>query len=217
MALARSLPPFAARYRPTQPAAAEPVNAPPLLPSLRPRQPQPSHRTSPRRRTGTPLRRRRTGRDTAVGRRVRPAAATAPAIGQAPAAAKPAAQASPGTPAPIQKAPAAAAAQSEPADASAAELANALQRRYDAIKDFSADFVHSYRGGALRKVITERGRLFVKKAGKMRWEYVSPEEKLFVSDGVKMYSYIPQDKQVLVRSVPKTDQVSTPTMFPPEA
>ena len=96
---------------------------------------------------------------------------------------------------------------------SAQDLAQALQRRYDAIKDFSADFVHAYRGGVLRKEIVERGHLLVKKPGKMRWEYAGPEEKLFVSDGVKLYSYIPRDKQVFVGSVPPDDQATTPTMF----
>src|SRR5437773_237321 len=71
-------------------------------------------------------------------------------------------------------------------DSSAQDLAQALQRKYDGIKDFSADFTHSYRGGVLRKEITERGRLLVKRPGRMRWQYTSPEEKLFVSDGAKM-------------------------------
>ena len=104
-------------------------------------------------------------------------------------------------------------AQAPVADAAAQALAQALQRKYDGIHDFSADFVHTYRGGVLKKEAVERGRLLVKKPGKMRWEYTSPEEKLFVSDGVKMYSYIPQDKQVLVQSIPQNDQVSMPTMF----
>src|SRR5712671_2530632 len=72
------------------------------------------------------------------------------------------------------------------ADQTAPELAAALQRKYDGIKDFSADFTHTYEGGVLRKQITERGHLIVKKPGKMRWDYTSPETKQFVSDGVKM-------------------------------
>jgi outer membrane lipoprotein carrier protein len=47
----------------------------------------------------------------------------------------------------------------------------------------------------------------------MRWDYAAPEEKRFVSDGVKMYSYIPEDKQVIVSSIPPDDQATTPTMF----
>jgi len=98
------------------------------------------------------------------------------------------------------------------ADQTAAELAAALQRKYDGIKDFSADFTHAYEGGVLKKKITERGRLVVKKPGKMRWDYAAPEQKQFVSDGVKMYSYIPQDKQVVVASVPEND-AATPALF----
>src|SRR6266699_3593341 len=75
------------------------------------------------------------------------------------------------------------------AELDATELARTLQNKYDRIKDFSSDFVHTYEGGVLRKKITERGRLLVKKPGRMRWEYTTPEQKLFVSDGLKMYSY----------------------------
>jgi outer membrane lipoprotein carrier protein len=99
------------------------------------------------------------------------------------------------------------------ADQSASELAAAVQKKIDGIKDFSTDFTHTYEGGVLRKQITERGRLLVKKPGKMRWDYTSPETKQFVSDGVKMYSYIPQDKQVIVASVPADDQATTPALF----
>ena len=98
-------------------------------------------------------------------------------------------------------------------DATAPELAQALQKKYDGVKDFSADFTHTYEGGVLRKQITERGRMIIKKPGKMRWQYTAPEEKLFVSDGLKMYSYIPQDKQVIVATVPPDDDATTPTLF----
>ena len=93
------------------------------------------------------------------------------------------------------------------------ELAQALQAKYDTIKDFSADFEHAYQGGVLRQRLTERGRLLVKKPGKMRWTYTAPHEKEFVSDGVKLYSHIPEDKQVYVSSVPQDDQAATPTLF----
>jgi len=95
----------------------------------------------------------------------------------------------------------------------AADLAEALQRKYDAVHDFSADFVHTYQGGVLHKQITERGHVLVKKPGKMRWDYDTPEKKLFVSDGVKIYSYVPQDRQVVVNSVPKDDQAGAPVLF----
>ena len=96
---------------------------------------------------------------------------------------------------------------------SADALARDVQRKYDRVTDFSAAFVHSYRGGVLKQQATERGTLLVKKPGKMRWEYTSPEKKLFVSDGHKIYSYIPQDRQVIVGTMPRDDQAPTPALF----
>jgi outer membrane lipoprotein carrier protein len=99
------------------------------------------------------------------------------------------------------------------ADQTAEELVQALQRRYDSIKDFSADFVHRYQGGVLRKQISERGHVLIKKPGRMRWDYTAPEKKLFVSDGVRIYSYIPEDKQVMVSAQPRDTQTTTPALF----
>jgi outer membrane lipoprotein carrier protein len=98
-------------------------------------------------------------------------------------------------------------------DPTAAELAEALQRKYDAVKDFSADFVHTYQGGVLKKQLTERGTVLIKKPGKMRWDYTAPEKKQFVSDGAKIYFYIPADKQVIVSTVPPDASATTPALF----
>jgi outer membrane lipoprotein carrier protein len=95
----------------------------------------------------------------------------------------------------------------------AGELARSLQQRYNRVRDFSASFVHTYRGGVLRTQATERGTMRVKKPGMMRWEYTAPEKKTFVSDGTKIYSYIPQDRQVIVSDVPRGEQASTPILF----
>ena len=92
-----------------------------------------------------------------------------------------------------------------------ADLAASLQQRYQTIKDFTADFRHTYTGSLVRETV-ERGTLTVKKPGKMRWEYKTPEEKLFISDGVTMYQYFPRDRQVIVQSVPQ-DYASTPVLF----
>jgi outer membrane lipoprotein carrier protein len=105
------------------------------------------------------------------------------------------------------------AARSRAADQTAVELALALQARYDTVKDFSAEFVQTYRGGVLNRQITEKGQVLIKKPGRMRWEYTAPEKKLFVSDGTRLYQYIPDDKQVVVTLVPPENQASTPALF----
>jgi outer membrane lipoprotein carrier protein len=93
------------------------------------------------------------------------------------------------------------------------DLAKALQARYQSVRDFTADFVQTYRGGVLRTETRERGTVAVKKPGRMRWIYTSPERKEFVSDGLKMYSYIPEDRQVTVSNVPTDSQAPTPVLF----
>jgi outer membrane lipoprotein carrier protein len=100
-----------------------------------------------------------------------------------------------------------------PAPPSADALARALQQRYQTITDFSADFVHTYRGGVLRTKTSERGTVKVKKPGKMRWVYTAPERKEFVSDGVKIYSHIPGDRQVTVSPMPPENDATTPALF----
>src|SRR5688500_18018077 len=107
------------------------------------------------------------------------------------------------------QAPGAAAAPAE----SAAALAARLQTRYDAIKDFTADFTQTYEGGVLRRKTTESGTLLVKKPGRMRWEYKIPEEKLFVADGRKLYAWVPADRQVTVSALPSGDAPATPVLF----
>ena len=96
---------------------------------------------------------------------------------------------------------------------SAAEVAADLQKKYDTVRDFSADFVHKYQGGVLRKTATESGTVQVKKPGRMRWDYKSPDKKLFVSDGTRIYFYVPADNQVMVSPVPKEDQATTAVLF----
>src|SRR5688572_33353343 len=75
-------------------------------------------------------------------------------------------------------------------------LAKALQARYQGVRDFSADFVQSYRGGVLKTQTQEKGTVSVKKPGKMRWAYSSSDRKELVSDGSKIYWYMPTDKQL---------------------
>jgi outer membrane lipoprotein carrier protein len=99
------------------------------------------------------------------------------------------------------------------AQPSALDTARALQKRYDAVRDFTADFTHTYEGGVLKKKTVERGTVQIKKPGRMRWEYLSPDRKTFDSDGVRMYSYIPADKQVIESAVPDEDEATTAILF----
>jgi outer membrane lipoprotein carrier protein len=92
-------------------------------------------------------------------------------------------------------------------------VAKQVQAHYQTIKDFTADFSHTYEGGVLRRKTTERGVVLIKKPGRMRWTYTQPEQKVFVSDGIKIYAHVPADRQVTVSSMPTGDKASTPILF----
>jgi outer membrane lipoprotein carrier protein len=110
--------------------------------------------------------------------------------------------------------PRASAPTTQPAKTETAEqLAGRLQQRYDTIRDFEGEFVQAYEGGVLRTKSTERGTVAIKRPGRMRWVYTKPERKEFVSDGVRIYSYLPADKQVIVSPVPTDSQAATPALF----
>jgi outer membrane lipoprotein carrier protein len=92
------------------------------------------------------------------------------------------------------------------------DVAARIQQRYDSIRDFEADFVQTYQGGLLRTRTTEQGTVAIKRPGRMRWVYTKPERKEFVSNGQRIYSYVPADKQVIVAPMPSTGQ-TTPALF----
>ena len=93
------------------------------------------------------------------------------------------------------------------------ELLARLQTHYDRIVDFSADFEHRYAGGVLRTADIERGTVHVKKPGQWRFDYRSPEPKLFVCDGATIHSYFPEERQVIVSPLPAVAGASTPAAF----
>ena len=92
------------------------------------------------------------------------------------------------------------------------DLAARIQQRYDSVRDFEGSFTQSYEGGVLRVKTTESGTVAIKRPGRMRWVYTKPERKEFISDGTKIYSYMPADKQVIVGTLP-SDAQTTPALF----
>src|SRR5690242_8177485 len=76
-------------------------------------------------------------------------------------------------------------------------LIDGLQNRYGKMKGLAADFTQLYHDRSGRQ-LREQGMLLLKKPGKMRWEYRQPEQKLFLTDGKKVYFYVPAERQVTV-------------------
>ena len=93
------------------------------------------------------------------------------------------------------------------------EVVHQLQAKYQNMQTLQANFSQSYQskrfsGGG----ITESGVVYLRKGGLMKWEYQKPERKIFISDGLFYFYYVPQDKQVVKSPVDNQTQQS-PALF----
>lgn len=102
-----------------------------------------------------------------------------------------------------------AAASAQGADVKA--IATAVDAHYNHLRTLEAEFTELYRGSGMER--TESGTLWLKKPGKMRWEYRSPKEKLFVSDGKTAWFYVPEDRQARKSSAKKLEDLRSPLAF----
>ncbi|MGA9800857.1 MAG: outer membrane lipoprotein carrier protein LolA [Terriglobales bacterium] len=91
------------------------------------------------------------------------------------------------------------------------DIAQAVDNHYNHLQTLQAEFTETYRGAGIER--TESGSLWLKKPGKMRWEYRSPKEKLFLSDGKDAWFYLPGDRQVRRTSMKKLDDLRSPLGF----
>jgi outer membrane lipoprotein carrier protein len=91
----------------------------------------------------------------------------------------------------------------------AGQVAQALESHYQAARTLQGDFLERYSEGG-RQERLESGRVFFARPGRMRWEYRSPETKLFVSDGRVLWFYIPADHSATRQLVKQSDDWRTP-------
>jgi outer membrane lipoprotein carrier protein len=104
----------------------------------------------------------------------------------------------------------------EAAPADVHPITAAVDEHYNHLQTLQAEFIEVYRGSGIER--TESGTLWLatgglKKPGKMRWEYRSPREKLFVSDGKSAWFYVPDDRQARRSDARKLDDIRSPLAF----
>jgi outer membrane lipoprotein carrier protein len=97
------------------------------------------------------------------------------------------------------------------ADETANKIAAGVDKKYNALQTFKADFVESYRGAGVER--QESGTLSLKRPGRMRWDYVQPTQKLFVSDGKTAFFYVPGERQARKTEVKKLDDLRSPLRY----
>ncbi|MBI9084681.1 MAG: outer membrane lipoprotein carrier protein LolA [Desulfobacterales bacterium] len=81
-------------------------------------------------------------------------------------------------------------------------ILDGIEQRY-APAGFSARFTQTATLKAMDITDTASGTIRVKRPGKMRWAYETPEPQLIVTDGQMLWIYRPEDNQVMVGAAPE--------------
>ncbi len=85
--------------------------------------------------------------------------------------------------------------------AQAGDALDAIQARYDGVRDMRADFEQTSYMASLGKESSSEGSVLVERPGKMRWEYGKPDGRVIVLDGETIRIYDPSDKQLQIATL----------------
>jgi outer membrane lipoprotein carrier protein len=98
-------------------------------------------------------------------------------------------------------------AQSLPID----RLVAIVDARYNSLTTLRANFVEIYTEANQSR--TESGVLYLQKPGRMRWDYLQPQRKLFLVDGHDAWLYVYGDEQAERTSLKSYADLRTPLRF----
>lgn len=92
---------------------------------------------------------------------------------------------------------------------SAKNIAHAFEQHYQRTRSMAGLFLEKYTSGGTGMTI-ESGKVYFEKPGRMRWDYDSPETKMFLVDGKNVWYYVPADHTASRTSVKQSDDWRTP-------
>lgn len=97
-------------------------------------------------------------------------------------------------------------------DSGVAKLLDEVERHYNGVRTLHVSFEETIAGpGRPRR--TEAGELYLRKPGKMRWEYRTPAGKLFLSDGKDVFYYSPVTRRAEKVRLRETEDMRAPLAF----
>jgi outer membrane lipoprotein carrier protein len=89
------------------------------------------------------------------------------------------------------------------------DIVKLVETRYHSSHTLKAIFLERYNEGRLTARV-ESGTAYFSSPGRMRWEYESPEQKLFLTDGKTTWFYVPADHTVSRISMKESSDWRTP-------
>ncbi|MBP6059708.1 MAG: outer membrane lipoprotein carrier protein LolA [Candidatus Saccharicenans sp.] len=77
------------------------------------------------------------------------------------------------------------------------EVASKLWGKLSSLTTLEADFVQYYYSTQVDEPVAGRGKVFIRRPDRMRWEYSSPERQIFLIKGELLWIYFPDEKQLI--------------------
>ncbi len=74
----------------------------------------------------------------------------------------------------------------------ARQIAQAFDAHYHQVRTLAGYFLEKYTSGG-SGLLVESGTVYFEKPGRTRWDYDSPEKKMFLDDGKNIWFYVPAD------------------------
>lgn len=93
-----------------------------------------------------------------------------------------------------------------------AAVVDRVQRRYDGAADFRAQFNQTLNSAAFKRRTSLTGEVLLKKPGRMRWNYLTPDPKMYLAEGDLLWLYEPEDKQAFKQDL-KSSQLPAALSF----
>ena len=93
-----------------------------------------------------------------------------------------------------------------------ATVVDRVQKKYDGAADFRASFNQTLTNTAFKRRTPSTGEVLLKKPGRMRWNYKTPDPKMYLSDGDMLWLYEPDDKQAFKQDL-KSSQLPAALAF----
>lgn len=95
----------------------------------------------------------------------------------------------------------------------AEQVVDGLQKNYDAIVDFTADFRQQTEVKTLNRDLKAWGKLSFKRPGKMLWRYEEPKGQIVLADGAHLYFLQPEQNQVIKSPLKNAFRSDIPLSF----
>ncbi|MFC2169145.1 outer membrane lipoprotein carrier protein LolA [Acidobacteriota bacterium] len=86
------------------------------------------------------------------------------------------------------------------------EIASRTEAKFRSIQSIQSTFEQIYYSSSVSTPLREKGKFYFQTPDLMKWEYLDPEKKIFIYKDRILWSYIPEDEQIIKNYVSEEEE-----------